>query len=678
MSQFYIDKVKDLKDAVQEIKAFARLSHDTETKGPDEEKDISGLWPFHGARSFAHIIATEKDEYYFDFNEEKIEHRDKILLQPIFDNPETLIFYCNAVFDASISHFDGLRIKSRIADIPSLARVEFNRHGRTEYSDESFLSLSYLAEYYGEQPKIDAVKEYIKEYNLYSEERCRFTNELIPLYDKVPVKLMFPYGCGDGRSTYDTGETILKCINYKDKEYQSERGDRPPMIEVAKNEVKLTSVLVDMKIGGANTWPSFIKRARRTEKKNLNLLQTEIKSLVGGDLNINSGKQLAEYLLERGVELPTKDPTETDIKRAATWKQKGEALTSRGLHDKAYLCHKKARDYLKGRSITDKKTLKKVLERHPELDFLAKITAAKESEKKISTYYDNFLKLADTSHILHCNFNQEKAVTGRFSSSQPNLQNIEKKFVTPNSDDLSVRSSIIADAGHVLMMPDFDQQEMIVMLDQAGAMPVIKKLLNGEFEDFYLATMAILKDMTGRIITRQQAKAIALGLAYGQGKTLLAKNLDMSIEDADAFKTDFFSAIPELKVLDNRLKSNVRRYGKIFTAAGRVLYINKEKEYTALNGFVQGTSADITKISMVNIHEEIKIKKIPARMIMTVHDELIFSVREDAQADMAKAILKIMPAAYNHRYIPLTVGIDYAAINKHGVAPWGEKTKWTG
>jgi len=148
MSSYLINTLKDLKEAVKEITGHDRLAHDTETKGPDKFPDISGLYPFHGSRSFSHIIANKKDEYYFNFNVGGVNPKHKIELRPIFENKKTSIFYINAVFDACISHFDGIDIKSRIINVPSIARVEYNNHGRNEFDEKetSFLSLKYLAE----------------------------------------------------------------------------------------------------------------------------------------------------------------------------------------------------------------------------------------------------------------------------------------------------------------------------------------------------------------------------------------------------------------------------------------------------------------------------------------------------------------------------------------------------
>jgi len=236
-----------------------------------------------------------------------------------------------------------------------------------------------------------------------------------------------------------------------------------------------------------------------------------------------------------------------------------------------------------------------------------------------------------------------------------------------------VRNSFIADEGHRLFMFDYDQQEMIVMLDQAEEMPVINKLLSGEFKDFYLATIAVLEETTGMLITRKQAKAIALGLAYGEGADLLAANLGVTREEALTFKNAFFSALPRLKRLDNKLKNQVLFQGKIHNPFGRVSYIRKEKAYKALNSFVQGTSADITKQAMINVHNAFNEEKLESRLSLCVHDELIFNIKIGEENKAIPIIKHSMITAYPYKHISLGVGADYSPINEYGVSAWGNK-----
>ena len=700
MAQHLISNLKDLKEAVKEITDHDRLAHDTETKGPDDQEDISGLYPFHGARAFAHIIATAKDEYYFNFNTGGINPKYKERLQPIFDDKGRIIFYCNAIFDATISHFDGLVFNQRIVDWPAIARVEYNRHGKQAWMDESFLSMEYLANYYNVKLKDDRVKQYIKDHELYREQRCRFTGERIPDYSIVPLEgFMFEYGCGDGRTTFDGPTKTIKCINYKDEQYKAQRDDKPLMMDIAKNEIKLTSVLVDMKIKGMRVWTEYVERALKHERKTSEVLHSEIDKLTGG-INLNSGKQVAEFLIKHGVDVPRKKVTETATKRCDAWIEKHsilcDELKTKNLNSKSKEiklrkireAELKIEEYRKGNPQTDKKTLEILTRQHPELDFLCKISKAKEADKKIGTYYENFILLKDANDIIHCGFNQEKAITGRFSSSDPNLQNVEKVYTELNDDRFSVRKSFIADKGCRLFFFDFDQEEMMFMLDQAEEMGIIEKLKSGEFKDFYLATADQIKKLLGIIILRAAAKAMALGLSYGKGLELLGRELGYISPNADeyeiengkkevkVFKDNFFKALPKLKRLEQNLQNQVKWYGKFHNAFGRVAYMSKEESYKALNSFVQGGSADIIKYCMVNIPPLLIKADLKTRLTLCVHDELIFNIPIGEEENAIPSIKKAMSAAYKHKHIPLTVGVDYSPINKYGVSAWGEKTTW--
>jgi DNA polymerase I-like protein with 3'-5' exonuclease and polymerase domains len=646
--QYLINSLDDLKKTVSELITHDRLAHDTETTGPN---DVGGLYPFHGSRSFSHIFATKPDEYYFNFNTGGINPKYKILLQPIFDDPNRIIFYCNAVYDACISHFDGLVFKNRVIDCPSIARVEFNRHGRQAWVEESFLSMAYLAQHYGVKLKDDRVKEYIIQNELYSPQRSRFNGEKIPQYDRVPLQLMYEYGCGDARTTFDLGTRIIQCINEKDAKYNHDTN----MINIAKNEIKLTSVLIDMKIRGFKIDRNYVESQIEIESENLKNLTAEVKNITG-EMNLNSGKQLAEFLISQSIEIPRKDPTENALVMAKKWREKVSlAIPNSKQHIQAI---QKAQEYLKGNYITDKKTLAKILEQNPTLDFLSKLTKAKETEKKISTYYKNFLLLADENDVIHANLNQEKAITGRFSASDPNLQNTHKK-------DKSVkRSFITGDPDFDILCIDFDQCEMMVMLDQAGEMSIINKLIDKVYDDFYLATGAVLLEVAGITIDRQQAKAIALGLTYGQGKDLLATSLKMTVEAANNFKNEFFKALPALKKFDSDLQNQVKYHGRIHNPFGRVSYLAKDESYKALNSFIQGSSADIMKVAMVNIFEFLKPFK--TKLILVVHDEGIFRLNKK-EHHLIPELQRIMSEAYPFKHIALGTGVELSETN------WGDK-----
>lgn len=674
MAKNYINSKDKLSEAVKYLCGFPKLSHDTETFNPQVDEGFSALYPFAGGRAFSHVFATAEDEFYFDFNRGGIDRKYLGLLTPIFSDPSRLLYYVNALYDCSILAVDNIVNRCRICDAPSIARVEYNRHGKDEYSDESFLSMDYLAKYYGVQQKNDEVKQYIKEHALYAETDCRITGKPIPLYDKVPTELMFEYGCDDARTTYDLCSKILTRINTKDIEYQAQRSGGK-MIDVAKNEIELFPHILNARVEGLKVWTEYVERAIKHETRQEKLLTMEVDLITGG-INLRSGKQVGNYLENNGIEMPRKEVTETALTRVEAWAEKAKEFEQKGKTEKAQEALKKSREYRLGNYRADAETLEKLSEKH-DLPFLKNIVAAKKANKKVGTYYKNFLLLKDDNDIIHCDLRPETAKTGRFTCRAPNLQNLHKEEYGGTPDEFLIRKSFIAnESDELLLFADYSQQEMIVMLDQAEEMSVINKLKSGEFDDFYLATAAVIKEKTGKDITRKQAKAIALGLAYGQGKDLLAASLGCSVEEAMAIKKAFFSALPKLKELDRKLKNDVKIYGKIHNPFGRVTYIPRGKEYVALNSFVQGMSADITKTAIVNCGRSFLESGFKSQFSLCVHDELIFRVKEHELENITGVIESGMVSAYKGKHIQLGVDFEISRRNSSGVSAWGEKVEY--
>jgi len=203
------------------------------------------------------------------------------------------------------------------------------------------------------------------------------------------------------------------------------------------------------------------------------------------------------------------------------------------------------------------------------------------------------------------------------------------------------------------------------MLDQAEEMSVIEKLLKGIFKDFYLATAATLKEVLNIIIERKQAKDTSLALAYGKGNEALARDfgyiptnptpqeIDSGKKEAGKFKSKFFSALPSLYKLVKILQRSVKHYGRIHNPFGRVMYFEKDEGYKALNGYVQGGAADITKKAMVDVVEMFKNNPV---------GEIVLPL-----------IKKAMVEAYEKKHIGLEVEFEYSPINKYGFSSWGEK-----
>jgi len=691
MARHFIRRAQDIEGAVKALSLFNRLAHDTETFGPP---GIGGLHPFHGSRAYAHVFATDQDEFYFDFNVGGISREHVGQLAPLFSDSKRLIFYVNAIFDNCMLHMDGIKNLCRIADVPALARIEYSRHGKDDFSDESFLGLDYLAQHYLKRRKNEELSKYIEKFDLYEKDtlgkhiKDNIQGRDIPLFNEVPFDISANYACDDARITYDLGRTVVSRINGKDTEMQGR------MIEVARNEISLTSVVLDMKVEGLKVWVPYVERAITHEQAVSARALLEVEKSAPG-VNTNSSAQLGAFLESKGVVVSRGNPPPGMLGRALRNEEKARDLhaqinagdltekKTKSLASKLAAVQLAAAKAYAGNYLLDAQELERLAAKYT-LPFLKNVVGYKRAQKKISTYYTNFLHLRDSQDIIHCGLHQETAKTGRFSSSAPNLQNLHKEKWNPDWDlvePMLIRRSFIAQgADEILLFADYKQQEMMVMLDQAEEMDVIQLLLSGAFDDFYLATNAIIKRFTGKELTRQQAKAIALGLAYGQGKALLAHGLGVSLMEAEGIKTAFFRALGRLQTFDASLKRHARVHGYIKNPFGRVTYIPRDKDYTALNAYVQGTSADITKMAMVRLgHPQtgrLVREGFKSKIALCVHDELIFRVKENELSRITPVIREEMSAAYPHKHLQLGVDFEISYRNKSGVSAWGEKVSY--
>jgi DNA polymerase-1 len=379
------------------------------------------------------------------------------------------------------------------------------------------------------------------------------------------------------------------------------------------NESALSTALAAAKLRGLKLDAAYCAEAMAYELKQSEAALEEIKKTV--NLNVNSPKQLQKYLREDlGLELPK--------------------IIKRGKWTGGYS--------------TDAKTLDKLAEKY-DMPMFQKIITAKRSQKKANTYYKNFLKLKDAADIIHCGLGQETTVTGRLSSFSPNLQNIHKE----KYHEWAVRNAFINRDGFKLYFFDYKGQEMYIMIDLSGDETIIKKVADGT--DIYIAMAEMVKQYTGIEITRAQAKALALGVAYGQGAALIASNLGCSIDQAKKLKKAFLTSLRGVSNLDQWCKKQAERYGKIHNPYGRVTMIDKGFEYKTLNALIQGTAADCTKKAFVDCTEY--LQDYESKVVLTVHDEIIVEIK-DGEEFLVPEIKRIMTEAYPQRSLPLRVDVE--------------------
>lgn len=591
---------------LREICDQERASVDTETEG---------LYPFHGDRLFAVVVTTKDKGFYFDFNAGGELPRSWIIrLQIIFDSVPYIKFI-NYKFDMTMLYVEGIRFdkkKMRILDGGVMARVHYNLHSPIKGSDEGNFSMDYLADFYLNKKKSDEVKAYCKEHNLYKVDRM---GEKAPDFRRVPRDIMYRYAMLDGRLTYDICDEIIKRINALDQELEGERPiGTPNLMSVLAREARLCHVMFKMYVKGFRIDKDYIKSAIEYEHKQIELFNKEIKVYTSAD--ISTPAKLGAFLVSQGVTLPLSEKTQ--------------------------------------KPLVNKQALEAALD-GVEIPAVKLIQEMKKSEKRISTYYENYLKFADPYGVIHAEINQEGTKTGRFSSSNPNLQNLTKDEVY---HEWAVRNSFQAFENYYLLCVDYAQQEMRVMADRAQEMRVVNKILGGM--DFYTATGEVMTEIMNAVFTRKTSKFISLGVAYGQGKALIAKNLRCSPEEAKRFKDQYLGGMQGIKRMDTLLKQRAQRYGRVFNVYGRVLYIDKGFEYKAMNAYVQGSSADMTKESLILIDDYFDEVRAKSVISLTVHDENIFNLHKD-ERELIPHIQRLMSEAYPHTVLPMSAEADLSA-----------------
>ena len=370
-------------------------------------------------------------------------------------------------------------------------------------------------------------------------------------------------------------------------------------------ELPLARVLADMELCGFCIDVEGVTEYGRVLEKMADDLKERIYTYAGEEFNIGSPKQLGEVLFEKMM-LPASKKTKTGY-------------------------------------ATDAETLQKLAPYHP---IIEEILDYRQVTKLKSTYADGLAKAADSEGRVHSMFNQTGTATGRLSSSEPNLQNIPvrtelgkifRKYFIPRSED------------HVLIDADYSQIELRILAHVAKDEAMIEAFRSGE--DIHTMTAARVFNLAPEAVTpelRKRAKAVNFGILYGIGEFSLSEDLGISRAQAKKYIESYLAGFPSISAYLDGIKEQARRDGYVTTMFGRKRRIaelassNKNLQHfgerVAMNSPIQGSAADIIKIAMVRVADELRTSGIDARMILQVHDELLVEAHKDC-ADRAYEIL---------------------------------------
>ena len=401
-------------------------------------------------------------------------------------------------------------------------------------------------------------------------------------------------------------------------------------------EMPLVPVLVAIERAGVKVDSSALAGQSRALDAELALLSGRIYALAGTEFNINSPPQLSKVLFET---LGLKPPPAA----RKTMKTKATSTAADVLEDLAEE-HEVVRLILQWRVI----------------------------QKLKGTYLDALPQLIHpiTGRVHTC-FNQAVAATGRLSSSDPNLQNIPIRTAAGRE----IRRAFVAEPGHVLLSADYSQIELRVLAHLAQDAALIEAFRAGE--DIHDRTAAALlggMDQSNRQNLRATAKMVNYAVLYGKTKYTLAKDIDVTQDEAQAFIDAYFAGFPGVRAYIDRTLDEARRTGTVMTPAGRrrlVPDLNSKNgqiraraERETTNFPIQGMAADILKQAMIDTHRALERwnagRAKPVRMILTVHDELLFEAPEDQQDEAIALVREHMERAATLD-VPLTVDVGVGA-----------------
>ncbi|HET7258160.1 MAG TPA: DNA polymerase I [Candidatus Acidoferrum sp.] len=392
-----------------------------------------------------------------------------------------------------------------------------------------------------------------------------------------------------------------------------------------KIDLPLAPVLADMERTGIRVDPKEMEKMSKSMEKEVRRLEKDVWKLAGNEFNINSPAQLAEILFDK---LNLQPPTR---------RGKGKVRST-------------AADILEEMSA-----------QHP---LPAKIIEFREISKLKSTYVDALPKLIHPqTGRLHTSFSQTTAATGRLSSSDPNLQNI------PIRTELGreIRAAFVAEKGKILLSADYSQIELRVMAHFSEDPVLIDAFRNGE--DIHARTAQEVfgvGPMAQNAEHRRAAKAINFGIIYGLSAFGLAQQLSIGQKEAAQFISAYFTRYRGVKVFLDKILSETRKTGVAKTLFGRIrpipeinspqAQLRSFAERTALNSPLQGTAADLIKLAMINIDRRLAAEKFEAKMILQVHDELLFEAPPKEKSKLEKLVREEMEGVHKLA-VPLVVEI---------------------
>lgn len=529
------------------------------------------------------------EAYYVPLNGGELKEAEVIeILKPVLEDPRIKKGGQNIKFDALMLYQHGIEI----------AGIDFDT-----------LIAAYLISPGSRQHNLDALAREYLNYRMISIEALigpRGKNQ--KTMDEIDIEQVAVYASEDADITFRLKLALEKQLKKTDMEKLFREVEMP-----------LVEVLIQMEKHGVRLDVDFLNEMSKELDNSSLALEQEICRMAGEDFNVKSPKQLGDILFEKlaiHIELGKRKPARTPT---------GQYKTAEN-------------DLLKYQA-------------HPLVD---KILEYRKLTKLKSTYVDALPKLvSQRSGHLHTSYNQTVAATGRLSSSDPNLQNIPIRGETGRE----IRKAFIPSApGWVILSADYSQVELRVMAHISGDPGLREAFEQGE--DIHRATAAAVFGVPPGEVTpeqRRKAKEVNFGIIYGISRFGLAGRLGISNNDAETIIQNYFAKYPNVNRYITETIAFAREHKYVTTLLNRRRYIpdiasangniRQNAERAAINSPIQGSAADLIKLAMIDIHRALEAEQLQARMILQVHDELVFELPESELPAVTALVKEKMESA---------------------------------
>lgn len=604
-----VDDDKKFNSFLAKLKKQNQFAFDTETSSFDPlTADLLGIsFSWKAGEAYFVSVAGEtgssrrfapqddRQGILFNYNSKKDEGINPWLerLRPILENPKVKKYGHNIKFDYRVMKNNGIVVEN----------ISFDT-----------MIASYLLNPGSRQHNLDAVTFTELGYEKISKTDLLGTGRDKKQFSEVEVEKLSLYSCEDADFTFRLVDKLKKQL----KEQK--------LFELfEKIEMLLIPVLAEVEDNGILLDKKVLKKMSEVMEGRIKKLEKKIFKLAGGEFNIKSTQQLREVLFEKlAISTLNIGKTKTGISTAAD-------------------------------------ELEKLKDAHP---IIRLIQEYRELTKLTSTYVDALPLLVNKeTKRLHTSFNQTITATGRLSSTEPNLQNIPVRTEIGRE----IRQAFVADKGKKILSLDYSQIELRLAAHMSGDKKMIAAFKNGE--DIHVATAAAINKVELEEVTkkmRREAKATNFGILYGQGPHGLSQTADIPYGQAKNFIDQYFTIYKDVKKFIDKTIDSARENGYVETLFGRrrylpeinssVIMVRKGAERMAVNTPLQGTAADMIKVAMIEVEKMIKkeYSEEEIKMILQVHDELLFEVKSDKVLEVTEKIKKIMSEIIKLK-VPLVV-----------------------